>query len=70
MEEEIYRQGSILTFEPELFKEVRVIRGPGESFRWSSGAVRRGRPGGAGAVAQRRAVGDDQQQRNVEHRRR
>lgn len=38
-QEEIYRQGSILTFEPELFKEVRVIRGPGESFRWSSGAI-------------------------------
>ncbi|WP_375173864.1 TonB-dependent receptor domain-containing protein [Pseudooceanicola sp.] len=38
-QEELYRQGSLLTVEPELFKEVRVIRGPGESFRFSSGAI-------------------------------
>jgi len=38
-QEELYRQGSLLTFEPELFKEVRVIRGPAEGFRWSSGAI-------------------------------
>lgn len=38
-QEELYRQGSLLTVEPELFKEVKVIRGPGESFRFSSGAI-------------------------------
>lgn len=38
-QEEIYRQGSLLSIEPELFKEVRVIRGPAESFRFSSGAI-------------------------------
>ncbi|WP_417248160.1 TonB-dependent receptor domain-containing protein [Celeribacter sp.] len=38
-QEEIYRQGSTLTMEPELFKQVKVIRGPGESFRFSSGAI-------------------------------
>jgi hemoglobin/transferrin/lactoferrin receptor protein len=38
-QEEIYRQGSILTMEPELFKTVKVIRGPGESFRFSGGAI-------------------------------
>lgn len=38
-QEELYRQGSLLTAEPELFKEVKVIRGPAESFRFSSGAI-------------------------------
>lgn len=38
-QEEIYRQGSLLTFEPDLFKQVKVIRGPGEGFRFSSGAI-------------------------------
>jgi hemoglobin/transferrin/lactoferrin receptor protein len=38
-QEELYRQGSLLTMEPELFKSVRVVRGPGESFRFSSGAI-------------------------------
>ncbi|SFJ69887.1 TonB-dependent receptor domain-containing protein [Celeribacter neptunius] len=38
-QEELYRQGGTLTMEPELFKEVKVIRGPGESFRFSSGAI-------------------------------
>ena len=38
-QEELYRQGSLLTFEPDLFKEVKVIRGPGEGFRFSSGAI-------------------------------
>jgi len=38
-QEELYRQGSLLTFEPELFKEVKVVRGPAEGFRWSSGAI-------------------------------
>ncbi|MFV0491687.1 MAG: TonB-dependent receptor domain-containing protein [Pseudorhodobacter sp.] len=38
-QEEIYRQGSLLTMEPELFKEITVIRGPTESFRFSAGAI-------------------------------
>jgi hemoglobin/transferrin/lactoferrin receptor protein len=38
-QEELYRQGSLLTVEPELFKEVKVVRGPAESFRFSSGAI-------------------------------
>ncbi|GGE16401.1 TonB-dependent heme/hemoglobin receptor family protein [Primorskyibacter flagellatus] len=38
-QEEIYRQGSLLTFEPDLFKQVKVIRGPSEGFRFSSGAI-------------------------------
>lgn len=38
-QEELYRQGSLLTMEPELFKNVKVIRGPGESFRFSAGAI-------------------------------
>ena len=38
-QEELYRQGSLLTMEPELFKEVKVVRGPAESFRFSSGAI-------------------------------
>lgn len=38
-QEELYRQGSTLTVEPELFNEVKVIRGPAESFRFSSGAI-------------------------------
>ena len=37
--EEIYRNGGMLTMEPELFKEVTVLRGPGESFRYASGAM-------------------------------
>lgn len=37
--EEIYRNGGMLTMEPELFKEVTVLRGPGESLRYSSGAM-------------------------------
>ncbi|MCG7495176.1 TonB-dependent receptor domain-containing protein [Thalassobius sp. Cn5-15] len=36
--EEIYRNGSLLALEPELFREVAVTRGPSESFRYSSGA--------------------------------
>ncbi len=36
--EEIYRNGSILTLEPELFKEVAVTRGPSGGFRYSSSA--------------------------------
>lgn len=38
-QEEIYRAGGLLTMEPDLFKEVTVTRGPGESFRYSSGAM-------------------------------
>ncbi|MCA0043963.1 TonB-dependent receptor domain-containing protein [Celeribacter litoreus] len=38
-QEELYRQGSTLTMEPDLFKEVKVIRGPAESFQFSSGAI-------------------------------
>lgn len=38
-QEELYRQGSLLTMEPELFKTVKVVRGPGESFRFSAGAI-------------------------------
>lgn len=37
--EEIYRNGSLLVLEPELFKEVKVTRGPGEGFRHNSGAI-------------------------------
>lgn len=37
--EEIYRNGSLLMLEPELFKEVKVTRGPSESFRYTSGAM-------------------------------
>jgi hemoglobin/transferrin/lactoferrin receptor protein len=37
--EEIYRSGSMLSLEPELFKQVNVQRGPAESFRYSSGAM-------------------------------
>lgn len=36
--EEIYRNGSILALEPELFKEVSVTRGPSGGFRYSSSA--------------------------------
>lgn len=38
-QEEIYRQGGALAMEPELFKEVKVIRGPSQGFRWSTGAI-------------------------------
>lgn len=38
-QEEIYRQGSLLVIEPELFKQITVIRGPAESFRFSAGAI-------------------------------
>ncbi len=37
--EEIYRNGSMLALEPELFREITVTRGPAESFRYSSGAM-------------------------------
>ncbi|MCG7575214.1 TonB-dependent receptor [Phaeobacter sp. CNT1-3] len=37
--EEIYRNGSLLSLEPELFRSVEVTRGPGESFRYNSGAM-------------------------------
>lgn len=37
--EEIYRNGSFLSLEPELFKELDVTRGPADSFRYSGGAV-------------------------------
>lgn len=37
--EEIYRNGSMLALEPELFRSVEVTRGPGESFRYVSGAM-------------------------------
>lgn len=37
--EEIYRNGSMFALEPELFREVTVTRGPGEGFRYSSGAM-------------------------------
>ncbi|MCY4336351.1 MAG: TonB-dependent receptor [Litoreibacter sp.] len=36
--EEIYRNGSVLALEPELFKEITVTRGPSGGFRYSSGA--------------------------------
>ncbi len=36
--EEIYRNGSVLALEPELFKELRVTRGPAGGFRYSSSA--------------------------------
>jgi hemoglobin/transferrin/lactoferrin receptor protein len=38
-QEEIYRNGGLLTIEPELFKRVNVTRGPGEGFKFSSGAI-------------------------------
>ncbi len=37
--EEVYRNGASLALEPELFREVKVTRGPSNSFRYSSGAV-------------------------------
>lgn len=37
--EEIYRNGSLLSVEPDLFREIKVQRGPGESFRYNSGAM-------------------------------
>ncbi len=37
--EEIYRNGSFLSLEPELFKELSVIRGPANGFRFSGGAI-------------------------------
>ncbi|AJE48381.1 TonB-dependent receptor domain-containing protein [Celeribacter indicus] len=37
--EEIYRNGGMLALEPELFRQVTVTRGPGEGFRFSSGAM-------------------------------
>lgn len=37
--EEIYRNGSLLMLEPELFREVKVTRGPGDGFRHNSGAI-------------------------------
>ncbi len=37
--EEIYRNGSFLSLEPELFKELNVTRGPADGFRYSGGAV-------------------------------
>ena len=37
--EEIYRNGSFLSLEPELFKELDVTRGPADGFRYSGGAV-------------------------------
>jgi len=37
--EEIYRNGSLLSVEPELFREIKVQRGPAESFRYNSGAM-------------------------------
>lgn len=36
--EEIYRNGSILALEPELFKQVDVTRGPSGGFRYSGSA--------------------------------
>ncbi|MEM9434626.1 MAG: TonB-dependent receptor [Pseudomonadota bacterium] len=36
--EEIYRNGSVLALEPELFKEITVTRGPTGGFRYSSSA--------------------------------
>lgn len=36
--EEIYRNGSVLALEPELFKELKVTRGPSGGFRYSSSA--------------------------------
>ncbi len=37
--EEVYRSGSALSMEPELFKQVTVQRGPAQSFQYSSGAM-------------------------------
>lgn len=37
--EEVYRNGAMLALEPELFREVKVQRGPAESFQYSSGAM-------------------------------
>lgn len=37
--EEVYRNGGALALEPELFRQVKVTRGPSNSFRYSSGAV-------------------------------
>ncbi len=37
--EEVYRNGSMLALEPELFREITVTRGPAESFQYSSGAM-------------------------------
>lgn len=37
--QEVYRLGTQLFTEPELFKEVEVIRGPVGSFEYASGAV-------------------------------
>ena len=38
-QEEIYRNGSLFALEPELFREVTVLRGPSESFNYTSGAM-------------------------------
>ncbi|WP_161556169.1 TonB-dependent receptor domain-containing protein [Mangrovicoccus ximenensis] len=38
-QEEIYRNGGLPELEPELFEQVEVIRGPGDGFRYASGAV-------------------------------
>lgn len=37
--EEVYRSGSTLSMEPERFKQVTVLRGPAQSFQYSSGAM-------------------------------
>ena len=37
--EEIYRNGSFLSLEPELFKQLDVVRGPANGFRFSGGAI-------------------------------
>ncbi|WP_171060777.1 TonB-dependent receptor domain-containing protein [Poseidonocella sp. HB161398] len=38
-QEEIYRNGGLPELEPELFRQVEVIRGPGDGFRYASGAI-------------------------------
>ncbi len=37
--EEIYRNGGSLALEPELYRKIRVTRGPSNGFRYSSGAI-------------------------------
>ena len=37
--EEIYRNSGLLSLEPELFRQVKVSRGPSGGFKYSSGAM-------------------------------
>ena len=37
--EDLYRNNGLFALEPELFREVKVERGPSEGFKYSSGAI-------------------------------